>query len=64
MDHLNIVTPIDLKAKEYFMPCALPSFLLEESQVSKFDKFYGTVQHEPLLVGFKDGSMPHGVFAI
>ena len=62
LDHLNIVAPIDLKAKEYFMPCALPNFLLEESQISNFDKFYGTVQHEPLLVGFKDGPMPHGFF--
>ena len=62
LDHLNIVAPIDLKAKEYFMPCTLPSFLLEESQISNFNKFYGTMQHEPLLVGFKNGPMPHGFF--
>ena len=62
LDYLNIVAPIDLKANEYFMPCALPSFSLKGSQVSDLDKFYGTVQHEPLLVGFKNGPMPHGFF--
>ena len=62
LDHLNIVAPIDLKTKEYFMPCALPSFLFKESQISDLDKFYGTVKHQPLLVGFKNGPMPHGFF--
>ena len=62
LDHLNIVAPIDLKANEYFMPCALPSFSLKGSQVSDLDTFYGTVQHEPLLVGFKNCPMPHGFF--
>ena len=63
LDHLNIVAPIDLKANEYFMPCALPGFSLKGSQVSDLDTFYGTVKHEPLLVGFKNGPMPYGFFS-
>ena len=64
LDHLNIVAPIDLKGKEYFMPSVLPSFPATKS-AHKFvdlDKFYGAVQHVPLLVGFKNGPMPHGFF--
>ena len=64
LDHLNIVAPIDSKGKEYFMPSVLPSFPFTKS-AHKFidiDKFYGAIQHVPLLVGFKNGPMPHGMF--
>ena len=64
LDHLNIVAPIDSKGKEYFMPSVLPSFPPTKS-AQKFidiDKFYGAIQHVPLLVGFKNGPMPHGLF--
>ena len=64
LDHLNIVAPIDSKGKEYFMPSVLPSFPPTKS-AHKFidiDKFYGIIQHVPLLVGFKNGPMPHGLF--
>ena len=64
LDHLHIITPIDSKLKDYFMPCVLPSFPLMKSS-EKFidlDKFYGTVQHVPFLVGFKNGPVPHGFF--
>ena len=64
LDHLNIVAPIDSEGKEYFMPSVLPSFL-PTKYTHKFldlDKFYGTIQHVPLLVGFKNGPMPHGFF--
>ena len=64
LDHLNIVAPIDSKRKEYFMPSVLPSFPATKS-ADKFvdlDKFYGAIQHVPLLVGFKNGPMPHGFF--
>ena len=46
------------------MPSVLPSFPPTKS-VNKsidIDKFYGTIQHVPLLVGFKNGPMPHGFF--
>ena len=63
LDHLNIVAPIDSKLNDYFMPCVLSSFpptkLLEQYDP---DKCYGSIQHEPLLVGFKNGPMPHGFF--
>ena len=59
LDHLNIVAPIDLELKEYFMPCVLPSFTEE---LGILDNYYGTMQHVPLLVGFKNGPMPHGFF--
>ena len=59
LDHLNIVAPIDLELEEYFMPCVLPSFT---EKLSNLDKYYGTIQHVPLLVGFKNGPMPHGFF--
>ena len=64
LDYLNIVAPIDSKGKEYFMPSVLPSFLPTKStdNFSDLDKFYGTIQHVPLLVGFKNGPMPHGFF--
>ena len=64
LDHLNIVAPIDSKGKEYFMPSVLPSFPFTKS-AHKFidiDKFYGAIQHVPLLVGFKNGPMPHALF--
>ena len=59
LDHLNIVAPIDSKMEEYFMPCVLPSFA---ENVSNLDKCYGTIKCAPLLVGFKNGPMPHGFF--
>ena len=64
LDHLNIVAPIDPKLKDYFMPCVLPSFPLMKcsEKVNDLDKCYGTIQHVPLLVGFKNGPMPHGFF--
>ena len=64
LDHLNIVAPIDSKGKEYFMPSVLPSFpyINSSETFSDLDKFYGTIQHVPLLVGFKNGPMPHGFF--
>ena len=61
LDHLNIVAPIDSKGKEYFMPSVLPSFPATHKFIN-LDKFYGIVQHVPLLVGFKNGPMPHGFF--
>ena len=64
LDHLNIVAPIDSKGKEYFMPSVLPSFPPTKS-AHKFidiDKYYGAIQHKPLLVRFKNGPMPHGFF--
>ena len=64
LDHLNIVAPIDSKGEEYFMPSVLPSFPATRSvhKFSNLDKFCGTIQHVPLLVGFKSGPMPHGFF--
>ena len=61
LDHLNIVAPID---SEYFMPCVLPSYPLETSspKFNNLDECYGAIQHLPLLVGFKNGPMPHGFF--
>ena len=59
LDHLNIVAPIDLELEEYFMPCVLPSFT---EKLCNLDKMYGTIQHVPLLVGFRNGPMPHGFF--
>ena len=59
LDHLNIVACFDPEQKEYFMPCVLPSFT---ATASDLDKLYGKTQHAPLLVGFKNGPMPHGFF--
>ena len=63
LDHLNIVSPIDSKLKDYFMimPCVLPSFSSSE-KVGVLDKYYGTIQNVPLLVGFKSGPIPRGFF--
>ena len=45
------------------MPCVLPSFPLTSAQkLIELDKFYGTIQHAPLLVGFKNSPMHHGYF--
>ena len=62
LDHLNIVAPID--TIDYFMPCVLPSFSDTKcpEKVNNLDKWYGTIQCVPLLVGFKSGPMPHGFF--
>ena len=64
LDHLNIVAPIDSKLNDYFMPCVLPSFSPTKPLEKPYDldKCYGSIQHEPLLVGFKNGPMPHGFF--
>ena len=63
LDHLNIVAPINLKLNDFFMPCVLPSFPLTSTQkLTELDKFYGTIQHVPLLVGFKNSPMHHGYF--
>ena len=59
LDHLNIVAPIDFELEDYFMPCVLPSFT---EKLCNLDKMYGTIQHVPLLVGFRNGPMPHGFF--
>ena len=64
LDHLNIVAPIDSKGKEYFMSSVLPSFPPTKSahKFRDLDKFYGTIQHVPLFVGFKNGPVPHRFF--
>ena len=64
LDYLNIVAPIDSELKDYFMPCVLPSFPPAKpfEKTHDLDKCYGSIQHEPLLVGFKNGPMPHGFF--
>ena len=66
LDHLNIVALFDSTQKDYFMPCVLPSFPLSPTKsaekLNELDKFYGNIQHVPLLVGFKNGPMPHGFF--
>ena len=62
LDYLNIVACFDLKQKEYFMPCVLPSFTATAEKFNELDKLYGKTQHAPLLVGFKNGPMPHGFF--
>ena len=59
LDHLNIVAPIDSKVEEYFMPCVLPSLT---GNLMDLDKCYGIIKHASLLVGFKNGPMPHGFF--
>ena len=59
LDHLNIVAPIN--STDYFMPCVLPSFS-DTRYLADLNEFYGTIQHVPLLVGFKNGPMPHGFF--
>ena len=59
LDHVNIVAPINLELEEYFMPCVLPSFT---EKLGNLDKYYGTIRHVTLLVGFKNGPMPHGFF--
>ena len=63
LDHLNIVACFDSKLNDYFMPCVLPSFppSVKESN-SELDKLYGKTQHAPLLIGLKNGPMPHGFF--
>ena len=63
LDYLNIVAPIDSKLKDYIMPCVLPSFPpTKPLQKYDLDRCYGSIQHEPLLVGFKNDPMPHGFF--
>ena len=64
LDHLNIIAPLDTMQRDYFMPCLLPSFTLTKTarKCSELDEFYGNIQHVPLLVGFKNGPMPHGFF--
>ena len=64
LDYLNIVAPIDSKGKEYFMPSVLPSIPILEYEHKFIDlkKLYGAIQHVPLLVGFKNGPIPHGFF--
>ena len=61
LDHLNIVAPFDSMQRDYFMPCVLPRFSSAE-KFRELDKFYGNIQHVPLLVGFENGPMPHGFF--
>ena len=60
LDHLNIIAPINSELKEYFMPCVLPGFPVEKNV--DLDKFYGSVKGVPLLVGLKNGPLPHGFF--
>ena len=64
LDYLNIVAPIDSKGKEFFMPSVLPSYPPTKAfhKFSDLDMFYGTIQHVPLIVRFKNGPMPHGFF--
>ena len=63
LDHLNIITPLDTTHRDYFMPCVLPSFTVNKfPEFNELDKRYGNIQHAPLLVGFKNGPMPHGFF--
>ena len=62
LDHLNIVACFNSKLKDYFMPCVLPSFIATAEKLSEINKLYGVIQHAPLLVGFKNGPIPHGFF--
>ena len=63
LDHLNIVACFDSKLNDYFMPCVLPSFPPSAKELnSDLDKLYGKIHHAPLLIGFKNGPMPHGFF--
>ena len=64
VESLEHCSPIDLKLNEYFMLCVLPNYSLEKSS-QKFvnlEEFYGAIHYVPLLVGFKNGPMPHGFF--
>ena len=61
LKYLSIIAPISLEQNEYFMPCVLPSFSSCEKSLD-LDSCYGTIQHMPLLVRFKNGPMPHGFF--
>ena len=63
LDHLNIVACFDSEQKDYFMPCVLPSFTASVKKLNdELEKLYGETKHAPLLVGFKNGPMPHGFF--
>ena len=61
--HMRIIAPMIKqkdKAEEYFIPYILPTYNLQES--SEILDQYGRLQGEPLLVQFRSGFLPRGLF--
>ena len=61
--HMRIIAPVTTqkdKIEEYFIPYILPTYNLQQSN-EILDK-YGNLQGEPLLVQFRSGFLPRGLF--
>ena len=61
--HMRIIAPVitrEDKVEEYFIPYILPTYNLKQS--NEILDQYGDLQGEPLLVQFRSGFLPRGLF--
>ena len=61
--HMRIIAPVTSqkdKIEEYFIPYILPTYNLQQS--NEILDQYGNLQGEPLLVQFRSGFLPRGLF--
>ena len=61
--HMRIIAPVTTqndKIEEYFIPYILPTYNLQQS--NEILDQYGNLQGEPLLVQFRSGFLPRGLF--
>ena len=58
--HLKIVAPLHTNKDEYFIPYILPAYTIQQRDVIL--QRYGDIQGEPLLIQFKSGILPRGLF--
>jgi len=58
--HMKIIAPVEREKGEYFMPSVLPTFTTQ--QRDKILAQYGYLQGQPLLVQFRSGILPRGLF--
>ena len=61
--HMKIIAPVTTqknKIEEYFIPYILPTYNLQQS--NEILDQYGNLQGEPLLVQFRSGFLPRGLF--
>ena len=61
--HMRIIAPVTTqkdKIEEYFIPYILPTYNLQQSNEILYQ--YGRLQGDPLLVQFRSGFLPRGLF--
>jgi len=60
LSHLKIIAPLHTNKDEYFIPYILPAYTIQQRDAIL--QRYGDIQGDPLLMQFKSGTLPRGLF--